>query len=316
MVGTGYGPQPKPRASTDSPEAEVWPHWSGGTSSLPKLRKKHNHRYLRVVIPWTRTRKLHIVNIYAHDVGYADRLELNSKLFRYVQENINKSGRVPWVIGGDFNQEPHEDIPQWIRAANVVATEAPTHIRGRKLDWFMATPNLGVTLVASILEGSPLTDHVPVLLVVPTFGDIHLGQSIRKTPKLVPSPEQRDDKYKFCFDLDQNINELWKQWTTQAEEWLFHCLSIFPTKKEKGRGQGIHLVDNTVGARQLPQEATAETKASFTSKVRLAAARRIAMYNSKVSLNDSEKQELDRLTSKFNSEGNLPSIHELERTVE
>ena len=81
----------------------------------------------------------------------------------------------------------------------------------------MATPNLGVTLEATLLENGPLTDHMPVKMVIPTYGDINLGQSIRKTTKMVPTPEQRDEKYKLCFDSGQHINDLWLQWTTQAE---------------------------------------------------------------------------------------------------
>ena len=154
----------------------------------------------------------------------------------------------------------------------------------------MATPNLGVTIEASIVENSPLTDHIPVKMVIPTYGDIHPGQSIRKATKLVPTPEQRDEHYKLCFNMDQHINDLWHQWTTQAEEWLFHCLNIFPTKKERGKGQGIQKADNTPGARQFPDEATAETKSSITAKITLAAARRIAMYKSKSHLNKSEQK--------------------------
>ena len=117
----------------------------------------------------------------------------------------------------------------------------------------MTTPNLGVTMEAAIVENSPLTDHIPVKMVIPTFGDIHLGQSIRKTTKLIPTPEQRDEHYKLCFNMDQNINDLWHQRTTQAEEWLSHCLNIFPTRKERGRGQGIHKSGQHTGGQTVPR---------------------------------------------------------------
>ena len=99
-----------------------------------------SHRHLHAYIQWSRTRLLHLFNVYAFDVSYPDRLEQNAAIYQRIQTELAQLGRVPWILGGDFNQGPTEDLPGWSRPARVAAPLQPTHDFGRTLDWFLHSP--------------------------------------------------------------------------------------------------------------------------------------------------------------------------------
>ena len=73
----------------------------------------YNHRWHRVMVQWTRRMKIHIVNIYGKEGKTTEDDEHNHKVQGNVQEQLQGLGRVPWIIGGDWNQEPGKVTDIW-----------------------------------------------------------------------------------------------------------------------------------------------------------------------------------------------------------
>ena len=94
---------------------------------------------------------------------------MNAQIYSEIQERIARVGRIPWIVGGYFNQEPHDLLPSWSRHSHVFAPNVPTRIFGRVLDWFMASPLLGSTLRASVVVDQGVTGHVPAMLTLPSY---------------------------------------------------------------------------------------------------------------------------------------------------
>ena len=92
---------------------------SGGVAILardPILVVKGNgdydHRWVSAVIPYTRTRAMHIHCIYGWDRSYEDDGR-NAVLGERIQEHITRNGRIPYIVGGDWNQTPEEVAVYW-----------------------------------------------------------------------------------------------------------------------------------------------------------------------------------------------------------
>ena len=116
----------------------------------------HTHRHLRATIPWTRNQLLHGFNVYVRGVSYHDRDNLNGAIFDQVQQALTTLGRVPWLLGADFSQEPKEALLSWRKRATRAAPEVPTHFHGRTLDRFMLSPLLGVNCTTQIVEDAEM----------------------------------------------------------------------------------------------------------------------------------------------------------------
>ena len=122
---------------------------SGGVATLviqPILMIKgggeYNHRWHRVMVQWTRRTKVHIVNIYGKERKKAEDNEQNHKLQGRVQQELQGLGRVPWIIGGDWNQEPGKVTDIWEIGGEIARTGTATHELGGELDWFMLSLSL------------------------------------------------------------------------------------------------------------------------------------------------------------------------------
>jgi hypothetical protein len=135
-------------------------------------------------VQWTRKKSIQLFNVYAHDVSYPNRNELNAQIYKEIQERVAKMGRIPWVVGGDFNQEPQELLPGWSKSSHIFAPSVPTRIFGRVIDWFMASPLLGSNLRANVVHGQGVHGHIPVILTIPTYRALDLGVSIKKQKKI------------------------------------------------------------------------------------------------------------------------------------
>ena len=85
------------------------------------------------MIQWTRKKMFHLFNVYAYDVSYADRQESNAEVYKDLQGTIAQLGRVPWVLGADFNQTPEEPLAGWFSKARVAAPDVPTILLGGSL---------------------------------------------------------------------------------------------------------------------------------------------------------------------------------------
>ena len=50
-----------------------------------------------------------------------------------------KGWEVPWVIGGDWNQEPGKVTDIWEIGGEIARTGTATHDLGSEIDWFMVS---------------------------------------------------------------------------------------------------------------------------------------------------------------------------------
>ena len=125
---------------------------SGGVAILAKDpilavkgKGKYDHRWVSTILPYTRTRAMHVHCIYGWDRTYEDDGR-NAELSQRIQEEISKNGRVPYIVGGDWNQTPEEVAEHWRKNRTPKGIGEPTGRFGREIDWFMVTPSfLGAT---------------------------------------------------------------------------------------------------------------------------------------------------------------------------
>ena len=109
--------------------------------------------------------------------------EIRSHLYAQLQELWAGLGRVPWLLGGDWNTTPTDFTAQWHRHCRVAHTSKPTQKHGRNLDWFVHSLMLTSSHAVPVLM--PFTDHVAVSLRL--RGDLHrtLGHKL-VTPAGIP----------------------------------------------------------------------------------------------------------------------------------
>ena len=81
---------------------------------------------MRATVPWTRTRAVHLFCVYGFDVGRDDAHELNLELVGEIQEERARIGRVPTVIGGDWNCEPSTLNALWDGNIRIMSTGRAT----------------------------------------------------------------------------------------------------------------------------------------------------------------------------------------------
>ena len=58
--------------------------------------------------------------------------------------------------------------------------QTPTHVHGKILDWFLASPLLGVGCVAAAVPNAAIVGHTPVKVVVPAYQHIDLGNALKR----------------------------------------------------------------------------------------------------------------------------------------
>ena len=92
-------------------------------------------RWLHVSIPWTRRRALQVCNLYGYDAGQEQRELKNRELHARAWETIQNLGRVPWVIGGDWNIEPAEAALPALTGGAALHPGAATTDGCSTLDW-------------------------------------------------------------------------------------------------------------------------------------------------------------------------------------
>eukprot|EP00972_Heterocapsa_arctica_P020669 3048513-Heterocapsa_arctica.AAC.1 len=97
---------------------------------------------------------MHVICIYGLDTGQTNPTpeEGNQVLRSRITEHLANIGRVPWVIGGDWNLEPGTFT---LENTNVKAAyvEPGSHTYSRdgvqsKLDWFLVCPELAISAEA------------------------------------------------------------------------------------------------------------------------------------------------------------------------
>ena len=88
---------------------------------------------------WTRRHKLYIINLYGKGGMNPEDGTQNHKLQTEAQQELQGLGRVPWIIGGDWNQEATQVELTWEIGGEIARTGSATQEHGRELDWFMVS---------------------------------------------------------------------------------------------------------------------------------------------------------------------------------
>ena len=78
-----------------------------------------------------------------------------------IQEYLAVLGRVPWIIGGDWNLQPEDLRHHCFKGGNPVHTNGPTQKHGSNLDWYLTSKE--VNLKEAIGQAVAGTDHVAVI---------------------------------------------------------------------------------------------------------------------------------------------------------
>eukprot|EP00972_Heterocapsa_arctica_P067701 9995913-Heterocapsa_arctica.AAC.1 len=80
----------------------------GHPRTIIKSTLVSDHRLIGASIGWGRKKTLHVMCMYGLDTGQVNPgpEEGNRVLRDRVAEHLAKLGRVPWIIGGDWNVEP------------------------------------------------------------------------------------------------------------------------------------------------------------------------------------------------------------------
>ena len=81
-----------------------------------------------------------------------------------LQEHLAVLGRVPWVLGGDWNMQPDAFRSMWNRGGHVKHADTPTQQFGGNLDGFL-TSELLVTGTPQV-HATPGTDHTAISITV------------------------------------------------------------------------------------------------------------------------------------------------------
>ena len=94
------------------------------------------------------------------------------EFYKNLPGTITQLGRVPRVLGADFNQTPDEPLVGWFTKARVAAPDVPTHIFGRVLDWFLLSTELGSAGLVDPVHDTGIVGHTPVMLTLPAYGGV------------------------------------------------------------------------------------------------------------------------------------------------
>ena len=172
--------------------------YSGGVAiivpkGLPIFRgpSEYSHRWIRASVPWTRTKSLQVFCVYGADKGHISALKENRILFKQISAELHALGRVPFALGGDWNNSPMDLLALWPDAPWACVPKEPTTDYGSTLDWFLLPKTLHGLSQTEVLQ-APVPTHRPALLLICQPWTADLGWRILKPKPLAPSVEKRE----------------------------------------------------------------------------------------------------------------------------
>ena len=96
-----------------------------------------------------------------------------------MQVAIHNLGRVGWIIGGVWNQQPEYIQSTWRIGGTYGSMHRPTHDKGREIDWSLASSMLGRTLNIGINNDRWIEGHSRLTLSLPSLHNMDLGMRIK-----------------------------------------------------------------------------------------------------------------------------------------
>jgi hypothetical protein len=154
--------------------------------------------------------------------------EGNKVLRDRISEHLAQIGRVPWIIGGDWNVEPGTfTLEKYCGKAAFVAPITHTYSRDgttSKLDWFLVCPELSNSAQALVNNDTHIQGHSPVRITIGGKLSEDMGSRIKRptdfqgiTRKEAKNNMPTDGKYKL---VGETINDKWTHWNEASEEYL------------------------------------------------------------------------------------------------
>ena len=213
---------------------------------------QYNHRWMRAVVPWTRSRNLHLVSFYGFHSGHVNALEDNIRLLGLLQEEKAALGRVPFVAGGDWNLRPHELGPLFEMGFRVVASGQATQIFGKELDYFLVNADLPVNCARTFGEELWLGDHRPVCLKLDTVNRPPEGwvwQPVRRFEIDGETVRAHKDDYVPALEAG-SLEHVYAQWCDNMHHWLGSTLGNAHGLEGPWRGMAPRMVRSSRGAPQ------------------------------------------------------------------
>ena len=190
-------------------------------------------------------------------------------MLKGLQEHLSALGRVPWLVGGDWNMAPEDVQLQWQRGGHYPIPDGPTQTVGRTLDFFLSSSIFPPTThTIGDLQG---TDYFLVTITLPGHLPRTLGWRLRQAVPLDA------DKLKALRDnpgpaLTQSETPptTWADWTAQAEALLCPATDT-PDPPRTSRGVAPQYVRQKLTRPQSGKSAIGGNKA--IAALRLAQAR-------------------------------------------
>ena len=226
-------------------------------------------RFLGGVVSWTRRVKMHLYTVYGH-TGTPAAAQKNRVLQRTIGGEISRLGRVPWVIGGDWNATPDEVCVGNVGGAAMISTETATHEKGRILDWFLTNMDIDGGTAVEAKDDAGVTGHLPVIMTIKRKIKGDLGTRLRR-PRAFEGVTKADIKDYTPekgerIDIGGTLDQQWRQWNDHAERHLMSKEGL-DQKEYTGRGARMGRVENTTSAPQMGEDGiagTGEVKAILT----------------------------------------------------
>jgi hypothetical protein len=257
-----------------------------------------NHRAIGASIGWGRKKTLHLFSIYGYDKGQKDLQGQNyyDKGNRTIRDRlgcfIKQLGRVPWIIGGDWNMGPGDCVIEGMNSsAAYLDPMGPTCFTGNTLDWFLVSGGLAITAETHVEEDTHIFTHYPVHLKIGGKLSEDLGLRIRRPTELQGKTKKEVKKWDIPegdFETQTGtIDQNWKRWNEHAENYL--CEQEGKTGKEyKGRGQDTTYVRNKIAPPQDDTEGFAITEEMRRTQLKMNRMRKYQMLTHKNKENEEE----------------------------
>ena len=194
-----------------------------------------------------RTRHLRLTSVYLADSTCPQADGINMEIAQTLAQELREEGRVPFVVGGDWNCEPETGQCWWTGPGKLVAPrEATTRFPKTTFDKFVVGAGLRQATAAAnpewVVEG-----HRGVTLHASGWQGNQLGRR-QMPPRPVdlkrPPGEAGLDQTRIESEAD------YLSWTYQADRWLVRAYGD-PQQKGAVRGYAPRMVDDTLGAPRI-----------------------------------------------------------------
>ena len=191
-----------------------------------------------------------VTSVYCWDSKKHDAANKNAERHKVLSQRAREYGRVPWIIGGDWNQPT--EVPRFTGLSpTIVSTGEPTFENKTCIDWYAVSNGLGRMVGTKVYHDSTLHGHKPVEMIIMRTPDDMLGKKLF-TPHpfdgiLKKQAKQNPPEEGTYYELNGTLEDQWEVWNRTSEVTLANKEGKHE-QKYFGRGMEPRMVPNTVSA--------------------------------------------------------------------